>query len=55
MPEKFEAFNFNSQQQKVRRFYFLIGTIHHVIVSGDYYCYINPFGADILQTEKSGG
>ena len=41
--------------QKVQRFYFLTGKIHHTIVSGDYYCYINLFGADISHTEKPGG
>ena len=35
IPEKEEVFNFNSQQQKVQRFYLLTGTRHHVIVSGD--------------------
>ena len=36
LAEKYQAFSLNSQQQKVQRFYLLTGTIHHVIVIGDF-------------------
>ena len=35
IPEKYETFNFNSQQQNVQSFYHLTGTIYHVMVTGD--------------------
>ena len=29
--------------------------MHHLIVTGIYYCYMNPFETDIPQTEKPDG
>ena len=46
--------NKNSWEQKVQRFYILDETVHQQLVA-TYQSYFNPFGADILLTEKPRG
>ena len=44
----------NSWEPKVQRFYFLDETVHQQLVP-IYQSYFNPFGTDILLTEKPRG